>query len=206
MNEQVLVTPRAALESVGGGELFIGFQPHFQKYLQTLFTPGYTAYLDRALVETIPALKQIIPYVVLSTQDRKVIAYQRGSKSGEKRLVGRKSVGLGGHMSLRDGMGTDLELQDIYVHARRELREELKEFSVLSLSVVGLVNEETTEVDKVHLGVLLHGVVDRVPESNEKGKIVGVEALTAMELIGQFDNLERWSQLVVANLPLIRGV
>ena len=59
------------------------------------------AFVGRDACETDDDLKQMIPYVIVR-HGGKYLAYSRTSQSGEKRLVGKRSVGIGGHINPTD--------------------------------------------------------------------------------------------------------
>ena len=70
--------------------------------------------MPRSRAEEDPAFKQIIPYAVF-TSGEKILHYVRGAKSGEKRLVSKGSIGVGGHINDHDESlfsfdGTRIEL------------------------------------------------------------------------------------------------
>jgi len=76
----------------------------------------------RAAVEEDEAWLQLIPYVVLRDERGAVWAYAR--RGGDGRLLGRRSVGVGGHIEESDRRPTLLDTARAC--ARRELAEELR--------------------------------------------------------------------------------
>jgi len=55
--------------------------------------------VDRALCEEDPSFLQIIPYItVVSMYNGEILQYSRGQAGGEGRLIGKTSIGFGGHM------------------------------------------------------------------------------------------------------------
>jgi predicted NUDIX family phosphoesterase len=116
--------------------------------------------------ENDPTHLQIIPYIVLYRQNQEqqrveVLSYTRGNKSGEERLVSKKSIGFGGHVETLPEEGTDF-ITHIAKEAIRELEEELglKNLTVemvlekIKESAVFIVpDDDSTEVEKVHLGI-----------------------------------------------------
>lgn len=55
---------------------------------------------DRAHCETNPTYLQIIPYIILMSEDNEVFIYERGQKGNEERLHHLFSMGLGGHIEI----------------------------------------------------------------------------------------------------------
>src|SRR5438045_5859743 len=97
-NENVLVVRRSLFDELSS---FHGLTFEPEKYLSALLSRGNNFFLPRAKAETDPTHKQIIPYVLISSED-KVLHYVRGKKAGEQRLVAKGSIGIGGHMNDTD--------------------------------------------------------------------------------------------------------
>src|SRR5947209_20582806 len=93
--ERVLVVPTAVFREVG---VFQGFSPRADYYLPRILEPRHLSYRLRSEVETDPAFKQIIPYVVLRWNDQ-AFHYTRGKRATEVRLQALRSIGVGGHIS-----------------------------------------------------------------------------------------------------------
>src|SRR5947207_14148886 len=96
--ENVLVIRRTLFEQLGS---FQGLNFGTEKYLNVLLSRGNNFFFPRAQAENDSAYKQIIPYVLLSLQDR-VLHYGRGKKAGEQRLVAKGPLGIRGQMNASD--------------------------------------------------------------------------------------------------------
>ena len=96
-------------------------------------------------MEVDPSFKQVIPYLVLRDGPRWFLM-QRTRAGADSRLHDRWSIGVGGHLNPGDG--------DLYGGLAREWREELIAGFEPDLRFVGLLNDDTTEVGRVHLGVV----------------------------------------------------
>jgi len=108
-------------------------------------------FVDRALAERRPDWKQLIPYCVISREAREIFVVRRTSAQSEARLHGRYSIGLGGHLGPEDGDGRMLIRRGLL----RELDEELVLPPVLpEPRFLGLLNDDTTEVGSVHVGLV----------------------------------------------------
>lgn len=153
MNEQVLVIPRTVLNDYGA---FQGFARVTQDY-KMLLDVSRSFYADRAAAEDDTTLKQLIPYVVFARYvggEIEILSYYRTTKGGEGRLHGKASIGIGGHINSQD---SNYETAMI-----RELREEIAipdQWTADMFPVIGLINDETTPVGAVHLGIV-HLCVD----------------------------------------------
>ena len=105
--EQVLVFERKILDDLG---TFHGLEFDVEPYLSKIFAPGTLRFMPRSKAEQDPSFKQLIPYVIM-THDGKYLNYVRGKRAGEKRLVGNRSMGIGGHINPIDDevplFGTD---------------------------------------------------------------------------------------------------
>ena len=101
--------------------------------------------------------KQIIPYAVVQNRNGEVLCYQR--HGSEKRLADIFSVGIGGHVNDKDE-GT-LLLNRLIVGLRREFGEEVGiSLSESQFELVGMINEEQTEVGHCHTGIVFKVAVD----------------------------------------------
>src|SRR6202047_3057914 len=96
--EMILVVRRTLLESLG---IFQGYTRELYLYLPSILARKNNFFAPRSAAENDPSLKQIIPYVLISGEG-KIFRYTRGKTSGEKRLVAKGSIGIGGHMKEQD--------------------------------------------------------------------------------------------------------
>ena len=126
------------------------------RYLAELLDPANTSLRLRGEMEQDPSFKQLIPYCIFRHRDAEgretVFQYTRGKGQGESRLHSKRSVGIGGHISAEDvGDGLDNPYRE---GLKRELEEEVFIDSPYRERCVGLLNDDLTEVGKVHLGVV----------------------------------------------------
>src|SRR6516225_7236859 len=146
-DERVLVVPAALFHEIG---VFHGFTPRVEKYLSRLLEPKNLSYRPRAQVETDPSFKQLIPYVVLRHSDQ-IFHYTRGKKATESRLQTLRSIGVGGHISADDTSLFDSPYRQAMF---REVREEVHLETEYTERCIGLINDDTTPVGQVHLGIV----------------------------------------------------
>jgi predicted NUDIX family phosphoesterase len=145
----------------------------------------------RDAMERDPAFKQVIPYLVLRDGERYFL--MRRTRGGrDERLHDRYSIGVGGHLNPGDG-GLDGGL-------RREWAEELEATFVPEFQLVGVLNDDTTDVGSVHLGVVyIADAAGRPVAIRETDKLTGQFVLpTAVADVAA--DLETWSQLVFEQL------
>ena len=149
--EFVWVVPRSALfpEATPNGFLALEADQLESRFLGPARDEGF--FIERRYAETHPEFKQPIPYVAICQED-KVLCLTRLSTQGEKRLHGKKSIGVGGHIN-----PCDQSAGDIFANAcHRELHEELilPNDAALLLTPVGIINDDTSAVGAVHLGLV----------------------------------------------------
>ena len=196
--EQVLVVERDVLDRAG---MFQGITFDVDSYLRELFARGVPRFMPRSRAEADPAYKQLIPYVIM-THEGKYLSYIRGKRAGERRLVGRRSIGIGGHINPDDEMPLfDVDFRDAYVTAvKREVAEEVSVDAKYEDRIVALLNDDSTEVGKVHLGIVHHWTLDSAKVSKREQMITQMGFLAPAELQAVRDSLETWSQLCLDHL------
>lgn len=194
-DERVLCVPTAEVDKLGH---FQGFHADAERYLAYLLRPGMAKFVRRGDCETDPSLKQIIPYVVFWSGSR-VFAYTRGKSQGESRLHSLRSLGVGGHVAEEDAAG-GCTAEAYEMALQRELDEEVKVSVPGKMLLSGLINDDSTPVGKVHLGVVhSYHLEAPVVHPREEGLAeAGFITFTkARELKAEF---ETWSQIVLDNL------
>ena len=193
--EHVLVVPTALFHEVG---YFQGFTDEMDQYLDTLLDPEKISYRPRSEMEEDPSFKQLIPYVLFRfTDDTGVVQlfqYTRGKGQGEKRLHSKRSVGIGGHISSIDAeVG---EANDPYQEGmRRELDEEVCIDTPYISECVGMINDDLTEVGKVHLGIVHVFDVERPQVTSREDEIRDAGFRPVAELMTELDQFESWSEI-----------
>jgi predicted NUDIX family phosphoesterase len=194
--EQILVVRRTLFEQLGA---FQGLSFDVERYLPAVLARENNFFTARSPAETNPELKQIIPYVVLAHGER-ILHYVRGKKAGEQRLVAKGSIGIGGHMNDHDEglFAFDRAAYDAAV--RREVAEELRICGDYTNRMVALINDDETDVGRVHLGVV--HVFRLETEDVQKGEamITELQFLDRTQLLARRDSLESWSQYCVDHL------
>lgn len=195
-NEKVLVVPRALFDGLGA---FEGLTPEPEKYLPALLDPANNHFLSRDEAEEDPGHKQIIPYAIFRCGDR-YLHYVRGGSGGEKRLVAKGSIGIGGHINDDDHAAASLDKDTYTVGVEREVAEELVIEGGHRQKVVGLINDDSNDVGKVHLGVVHLFTLDDDRVRANEDSIADLEFLALEELEARRDRLETWSQICLDGL------
>ena len=195
-DENVLVVRRSLFDQLGS---FHGLNFEPEKYLSALLSRGNNFFLPRAQAENDPTHKQIIPYALIVHGDT-VLHYVRGKKAGEQRLVAKGSIGIGGHMNDTDESLFAWDEHAYRAGVEREVSEEIKIDSPFEDRIVALLNDDTTEVGRVHLGIVHVFRLAEPRVEKREAMITNVGFLNKAELVARRENLETWSQLCVDSL------
>jgi predicted NUDIX family phosphoesterase len=189
-HELVLVVPTASVVAeIGGGERWLGIRSAGEAALGDLIRREGT-FRPRPAMEADPAWKQVIPYPVLRDGDAWYLM-RRTRAGSDARLHDRYSIGVGGHVNPEDG-GLDGDLTSAL---RREWHEELVVDFVPRFRFVGLLNDDTTLVGEVHLGLVYEGdAAGRPVAIRETDKLSGAFVDTGA-VAAVADRLETWSRL-----------
>ena len=201
LHENVLVVRRSLFDQLGS---FHGLNFEPQRYLDAILARGNNYFLARATAETDPTHKQIIPYALLACGDR-VLHYVRGKKAGEQRLVAKGSIGIGGHMAEDADKflwhSTDEETYRAGVE--REVNEEIKIDTPFEDHIVALLNDDSTEVGSVHLGIVHVFKLKEPQVQKREAMITGLTFLSKEELLSRRETMETWSQICLDSIESI---
>jgi predicted NUDIX family phosphoesterase len=200
--ECVLVVPTALFCRLG---YFQGFSADVERYVPELFSAEHTSYRPRHEVETDPSFKQLIPYVIFRYRDEQgrtwLFQYTRGKGQGENRLHSKRSIGVGGHISAEDVDPNAGHAAAAYREGmRRELAEEVRADTPSTERCVGLINDDQTEVGRVHLGVVHLVDVERPEVHPLEADIVDAGFRPLDEIVHEAERLESWSQICLEAL------
>jgi len=186
-DEKILVVKREILFSAAE---FQGFLPldDFGSYQQLI--KQHQKFLWRSAMETDPSYKQIIPYLIFCHNDHYFLM-QRKKTASETRLKNKHSLGIGGHIREEDMDGATL-----IDWAQREFHEEVAYTGGLSITALGLINDDSNDVGQVHIGFafLLQGDSPNIAIKSElkEGKLLTLDAMQPL-----YNSMEHWSQLIV---------
>jgi len=197
--EMILVIRRPLLDQLGS---FQGLNFEVDRYLPAFLARENNFFMPRSSAETDPTHKQIIPYAVLVHGD-KVLHYVRGKKAGEQRLAAKGSVGIGGHMNDGDEGLFALDRDAYLAGVDREINEELQLNTPYTQHIVALLNDDSNEVGKVHLGVVHVFRLETDAVEKREQMITQLGFLTREELLTRRENLETWSQFIVDHLDTL---
>ncbi len=192
--ERVLCFERKLLEGIG---VFQGISLDVEKYLPVVTAPANVLYRNRTEAEQDPRYKQLIPYALIVCRDR-ILRYRRGRGGQETRLHGLYSVGVGGHISEEDH-GLFSQGPGYHDAMRRELIEEVA-IDAQKEAAVAVINDDSTEVGRVHLGVVhVVQVADEAVAGRRSG-IVGPEFIPMTDAVKDPAAYESWSRFCLEHL------
>jgi predicted NUDIX family phosphoesterase len=191
--EEVLVVPAERFAAAGE---FHGLRLESEEFRRALLDPAHLLYRPRGEVETDPAFKQLIPYVVLRCGGE-LFNYTRGAAGSEARLRALRSIGLGGHISREDG----LPAADPYrAGMLRELNEEVEIQGSWTERPFGFIYDGRTPVGEVHIGIV-HLIELEQPLVWPRETAIDEAGFAPLgELWRKSDEFETWSQFVLEEL------
>lgn len=191
--EQVLVVPTLLFHEIG---YFEGVNTNVGPYMKTLLDPAYISYRPRDKMETDPSFKQLIPYCIFRCGDQ-IFHYRRGKAQGEGRLHSKRSIGVGGHICTLD---QNLARSPYLEAMHREIEEEVDVQSPWEDRLVGLLNDDQSEVGRVHLGIVHVFEVQQAKVLPREKSMLDAGFASADELRRDIDQFETWSQLCLKHL------
>ena len=194
--ENVLVVRRSLFDELGSFQ-GLNFEPG--KYLDAFLSRGNNLFLPRVQAEIDSTYKQIIPYVILAHSD-KAVHYVRGKKAGEQRLVAKGSIGIGGHLNDGDAGLFNLDEEHYNRVVKREVHEEIHLLAKFENRVAALLNDDTTDVGRVHLGVVHVFKLAEPKVAKRERMITKLAFLGKADLMARRESLENWSQICVDSL------
>jgi predicted NUDIX family phosphoesterase len=194
--ENILVIRRSLFDELGS---FHGLNFEPEKYLKAILSRGSNFFIPRPEAESNPAYKQIIPYALIVFQNT-VLHYVRGKKAGEQRLIAKGSIGIGGHMNETDESLFAMDQEAYRAGVEREVNEEIKIDTSFEDQIVALLNDDSTEVGRVHLGIVHIFKLQQPKVQKREAMITGLTFLTKEELTKRRESLESWSQICVDSL------
>lgn len=216
MTEHVLVIPRTELEKQNVGTS--GIYP-FDLNLINEMSHGF---LSRDLIDDKSdysvsigkLLPQLVAYLQIVDSNGRILTYQRKGK--EEGLLGKTSIGIGGHISIDDSIRYDQNEERIYLESDfkkimmesilRELEEEIGLFLQGTITPEMFTRIISTDVDKtaqVHVGLTLDLVIDDVADLEyDPAELNNVRWLTREELKSELGttNFEPWTAALISEM------
>ncbi|MHC5035909.1 MAG: NUDIX domain-containing protein [Planctomycetota bacterium] len=189
-DERVLVVPRSEL--FAGEATAQGFATRDLDVLLERIR-RFAEFQLRDRVEEDPSLKQVIPYVVITREDR-IFLLRRFATQSESRLHNLYSIGVGGHINPVDAEEGDRVEEGL----KRELAEEVRIEGPFDLRPIGYLNDDSNPVGSVHFGLVYvarvrGGEVQVVERDMMEGRFVPPEEAYRVQ-----DGMETWSKILLS--------
>jgi predicted NUDIX family phosphoesterase len=196
LEEHVLVFPTKLLNQIGK---FQGLSFELDKYSDIIHNPKNHLFIKRKEAETSPDYKQLIPYALLHCRGE-FFVYRRGKLLAEKRLHGNYSLGVGGHISVTDPglFGTSYE-----DGLKREINEEVSIESGYKQRIVALLNDDSNDVGKVHLGIVHVLTLEKPLVQPREKSINETKFANTDELHKKIETFENWSKICIKHIDEI---
>lgn len=189
-SEQVLGVERSAINMLLSSDRgFIKNTPWYD-----LINHNLTSKL-REDAEVDVSFKQIIPYLVIKNGHR-YLTYSRSNKQTEARLHDKLSIGIGGHINPGDTVVSDVIIQAL----TRELSEEVLIELDAPPAFQGFINDDTTEVGRVHLGLVFLATSTSNRFFVKEFEKMSCYWASLEELHKSYERMESWSQIVIDNI------
>ncbi len=180
------------------------------------------AFENREYSEKNPNRRQIILYATLATPDG-ILTYRR--QGAEKKLTGKISIGIGGHIepedltkntfglksSLLREMTEELEISDektgdkilFYDEKGNIDQKRIREY--FKIIPLGVIKDDSNEVGKVHLGIscLLIFKKPAKVRLQEEGTDLKIETIGNLKKSARDpeSELEGWAKIVIPHIP-----
>ena len=190
-DERILVIKRSAL--LESQEIWQGLNiDFFPKCLEIISKNA--EFQPRSLMEKDPTYKQIIPYLIFE-HEGSFFLMQRKKDASEQRLQNKYSLGIGGHMRFEDLQHS----ADLFGWAKREFEEEVQYEGTFQMAPLGILNDDSTEVGQVHLGIVLMLIGDSSTISI-KSELQSGQLVPLPDCLDYVPHMETWSQIVLMTL------
>ena len=195
--EEILVISRQLFDELGA---FQGIKTDVDGYLEAILDPANNFFMDRGKAEDDPSFKQIIPYALFH-HNGKYLHYTRGKSGGESRLHAQGSVGVGGHINPVDERADPLGKATYLAGVEREIDEELNITGGHKNRIVGLLNDDSNDVGKVHLGVVHIFDLESENVTSAEDALANLAFQSSEDLTGKLHgSLETWSRFCIDEL------
>ena len=188
-DESILVFAKDKLPPVKNGVVI----PDKRGNLEGLIRAEGT-FMRRGDAEYDESWKQVIPYLIFRLpryfQDDQYFLMQRTEDGDEERLRSKYSLGIGGHVNEEDF--AELGLMG---WARREFDEEVWYSGRLKERYLGIINDDSIPVNRVHLGLVIllagdNGTIG-IKDEHQSGELI-----TLTEMRPLYKRMESWTQIV----------
>jgi len=167
---------------------------NFDEYVQII--NRNKEFLPRSLMEIDPMYKQIIPYLIFEYNERYFLM-QRKADASEARLRSKLTLGIGGHIRQED-----MQEGQLFSWALREFHEEVDYKGNVTVKPLGIINDDSNDVGKVHIGFVFLLKGDS-PDICVKSELKNGQLVSYDDCLRLKEDMETWSQFVVDFLQIV---
>ena len=201
-DEEIVGIPRGLALPAGAWTGIRAFSSPEEGEREITRLDGLAQARPRRELESDPSWKQPIPYAVAlyrpegtAAGDVQLFWMDRLVGGSDKRLHGRASFGVGGHISPSDG--------GIRAALAREWAEEVATPTLPHFTPLGLLNDDGDDVGRVHLGVVFIATLTTPAiHIRETHKLAG-SLVPVSEALRRRDELEGWSARLIDTIAKV---
>jgi predicted NUDIX family phosphoesterase len=189
--------------ATGGDQGFLPLAKYHKQFGSAFWGKCNISLMPRDTAESAEEWKQLVAYILVEDEAGRILVYRRCKKQGETRLMGLKSIGVGGHVESRDipEAGARASLwgcpKAVPEAAIRELKEELG-VTLGDVSIIGYINDDSNPVGRVHFGVVFLAILSPGTVVTYRDGVTEPEWHYLDDIA--IDDLEPWSQMVLLSM------
>ena len=196
----MLVVPTALFRRLG---YFQGFSSEVDRYLGELFSPEHIELSPPRRGRAGPEFQATdslrdLPPLATASGARPCCNTPAAAGQGEGRLHRKHSVGIGGHISACDAAADGGNPYEEGM--RREFEEEVAIHTPYTARCVGLINDDQTDVGRVHLGVVHIFDVEQPAVQPREPEIIDCGFRPVEEILADMNGFETWSEICMKAL------
>lgn len=141
---------------------------------------------------------QVIPYAMLVNVGL-IFAYRRSKQGAEGRLLGKASIGIGGHVESSDQTNSPTTMDTVFRAMLREVHEETGSETTQCANVHfnGYLVDQSNPVGQVHMGIVYTFEVRAETEIQPSEEIEPLGWYSPEELAGLDVEWESWSSILI---------
>lgn len=193
MDEKILVTDAGIINNILGEDSEHIIQISYDAFIHSI--KNSYRFIDRSIAESDRRYMQIIPYCLVAYANE-VFLVRRTNKQTESRLHDYYSVGIGGHINSYDTLNDSIE-SILEAGLLRELHEEVKILCPYHYEYFGIINDNTSDVNTVHLGLCFIVTLEEKECSVREIEKMDGQWIKISDIDPYYENMERWSQILI---------
>ena len=158
-------------------------------------------FLPRWDIEENPEWQQIIPFGVF-VAIKHIFSYVKADGSPEKRLVGERISGIGGHLRQSD----IVDYGNLLQWFEREWNEEIRYEGSPFIWPIGVIHDKSRPVSACHLGFVFLVYGSKMNLQIKAFEEIAEAKFLTLDELEKCPDIENWSRLVVNHLKKYRNL